>query len=148
MSLNAKQQLFVAAYLVHKNATKAAIDAGYSEKTARTVGPRMLQNVAIQQAVQEKVQSLTEKLGIGPEYILSSLKEVAERCKQAVQVMEFDHESKQMVPTGEWKFEHHGANKALELLGKYQKMWTDNFEFTEKPGIASAVSRFKTNGKK
>ena len=146
MALNAKQQLFVASYLMHKNATKAAIDAGYSEKTARTIGPRLLQNVAIKEAVQEKVQTLTEKLGIGPEYILNSLKNVAERCQQAVPVLEWDAESKSMRETGEWKFDAPGASKALELLGKYQKLWTDKVEISEDPSIAAAISRFKTNG--
>ena len=146
MGLNAKQQLFVSSYLVHKNATKAAIEAGYSERSAGNQADRMMKNDEIKAALAEKVQSLTEKLGIGPEYILSSLKNVAERCQQAVQVMEFDHESKQMVPTGEWKFEHQGAIKALELLGKFQKLWTDSIEISEKPGVAARLAKFKKHG--
>lgn len=38
MSLNAKQRLFVAEYLLDGNATRAAIAAGYSERTAYSIG--------------------------------------------------------------------------------------------------------------
>jgi len=146
MALNARQQIFVSAYLAHKNATRAAIEAGYSEKTAHSQGPRLLENVEIKAALAQKVQTLTDKLDIGPEYILRSLREVAERCKQAIPVMEFDHETKTMKETGEWKFEHQGANKALELLGKYQKLWTDKIEIDDQSSLAEKVGRFKKHG--
>lgn len=38
MALNAKQGRFVEEYLIDLNATQAAIRAGYSKKTARSVG--------------------------------------------------------------------------------------------------------------
>ena len=50
--LTAKQQRFVDAY--DGNATKAAIAAGYSEKTAYSAGQRMLKNVEILTAIQER----------------------------------------------------------------------------------------------
>lgn len=40
--LTPKQQLFIDSYLVHFNATKAAIQAGYSEKTAYSIGSELL----------------------------------------------------------------------------------------------------------
>lgn len=147
MALNARQQLFVAHYLIHKNATEAAKAAGYSEKSAQGHGSRLLSNAMIKEAVGEKIQTLTEKLGIGPDYILGRLKETAERCLQKQPVMEYDPISKEMVATGEWKFEHAGANKALELLGKYQKLFTDNIEFADKSDIGSKLARFKKHGK-
>lgn len=50
--LTAKQQRFVDAY--DGNATKAAIAAGYSEKTAYSAGQRLLKNVGIRTAIQER----------------------------------------------------------------------------------------------
>lgn len=53
MPLTPKQAAFVAAYVAEPNATKAAITAGYSAHTADVQGPRLLGNVAIQQALKE-----------------------------------------------------------------------------------------------
>ena len=51
--LTGKRQRFVTAYVRSFNATQAAIEAGYSEKTAYSQGARLLKNVEILQAVQE-----------------------------------------------------------------------------------------------
>ena len=47
-----RQKRFVEAYT--GNATKAAIAAGYSEKTAYSQGERLLRNVEISSAIQER----------------------------------------------------------------------------------------------
>ena len=47
-----KQKRFIEAYT--GNATKAAIAAGYSEKTAYSQGERLLRNVEISSAIQER----------------------------------------------------------------------------------------------
>jgi hypothetical protein len=47
MALNAKQKMFVQAYLLCKNATKAAIEAGYAKSGAGTEGHRLLKNAEI-----------------------------------------------------------------------------------------------------
>lgn len=46
-----KQQLFVREYLIDFNATRAAIKAGYSKRTAYSIGQRLLKNVEIKQAL-------------------------------------------------------------------------------------------------
>ncbi len=48
MTLSNKQVRFVAAYLLNWNATSAAISAGYSPRTARQQGSRLLSNADIQ----------------------------------------------------------------------------------------------------
>jgi phage terminase small subunit len=55
-SLARKQQIFVAEYLTDLNATRAAIAAGYSEKTADQQGSRMLKNVKVAAVIAEKTQ--------------------------------------------------------------------------------------------
>lgn len=143
MALNARQRIFVTQYLKHKNATRAAKEAGYSEDSAHVIGPRLLDNVSVKEELTKGVQSITDALGIGPEYILGSLRTVADRCMQGEKVMEFDPVAKEMVETGEWKFEHNGANKALELLGKYQKLFTDKFELEDSSSLAEKLKKFK-----
>jgi phage terminase small subunit len=55
MALSAKQQLFIDHYLISYNATEAALRAGYSEKTAYSQGARLLKNVEISTAIDERL---------------------------------------------------------------------------------------------
>ena len=48
-----KQAKFIAEYSKDFNATQAAIRAGYSAKTAYSIGQRLLKNVEVQQAMNE-----------------------------------------------------------------------------------------------
>lgn len=57
MSLNERQKAFCEHYASCLNATKAAEKAGYSKKTARSIGQRLLTNVDIQ----KYIASLTER---------------------------------------------------------------------------------------
>lgn len=54
--LNAKRRRFVCEYLVDQNATRAAIRAGYSRKTARAIGSRLLTKVDIQRAIAVRLE--------------------------------------------------------------------------------------------
>ena len=49
--LTAKQQVFVMEYMNDFNATRAAQAAGYSQRTAYSIGQRLLKNVEISQAI-------------------------------------------------------------------------------------------------
>jgi phage terminase small subunit len=54
--LTPQQRRFVVEYLKDFNATRAAIAAGYSEKTATSQGSRLLRNVNISHAIGESLQ--------------------------------------------------------------------------------------------
>lgn len=56
--LNPRQQAFIAEYLQSWNATSAAIQAGYSEKTARQQASRLLSNVNISKEIEQRVAVL------------------------------------------------------------------------------------------
>ncbi|MBX0319764.1 terminase small subunit [Shouchella clausii] len=60
--LNQKQELFVQEYLQCFNATKAAIAAGYSEKTARSQGQRLLTNVDVKKKINDEMARLRERM--------------------------------------------------------------------------------------
>jgi phage terminase small subunit len=53
VALNEKQKAFAEHYAACFNAAEAARKAGYSEKTARAIGQRLLTNVDIQKYLQE-----------------------------------------------------------------------------------------------
>lgn len=56
--LNDRQRLFVDAYLVNKNKTKAALQAGYSVESARSIGHENLTKPDIRAAVDERMSTL------------------------------------------------------------------------------------------
>ena len=65
-----KQAAFVQQYLVDKNATQAAIRAGYSAKTASSAGERLLRNVEVCTAIDRAMADLAKRLGITAERVL------------------------------------------------------------------------------
>jgi len=70
--LNPKQERFVQEYLGNAkgNATQAAINAGYSSKTAQEQSSRLLTNEAVQFAIKERQKALREKANITQERIV------------------------------------------------------------------------------
>lgn len=75
--LTPKQQRFVEEYLVDLNAAAAARRAGYSEKTARQIGERLLTNVDIQEEVQALMQARQQRTEITADRVLRELAAVA-----------------------------------------------------------------------
>ncbi len=49
--MNRRQELFCKWYIATQNATKSAIEAGYSAKSAYSAGHRLLKNVEIQKFI-------------------------------------------------------------------------------------------------
>lgn len=76
--LNDKQQAFIAAYLLDPNATQAAIKAGYSTKTAKQQGQRLLTNVDVQRALSCARAERGERTKIDADWMLLRLADEAE----------------------------------------------------------------------
>jgi phage terminase small subunit len=108
VKLTAKQSLFIDEYMVDKNATAAAVRAGYSKRSANNIGPANLLNPIIKGEIDKRLMKMSQDAGITAEYVLNGFKTIAERC------MSDDN------------FDPSGANKSLEMLGKYLKLFTDN----------------------
>ncbi len=73
MSLTPKQQLFVAEYLVNLNATQAAVRAGYSKKTAYSVGHENLKKPEVAAAIQEAMEARSERTGVTQDQVIEGL---------------------------------------------------------------------------
>lgn len=63
-SMNDKQRAFVREYLIDRNATQAAIRAGYSEKTAYSIGQRLLKNVEVAAATKLGEEEHAERCAV------------------------------------------------------------------------------------
>lgn len=138
--LNPKQERFCQEYVIDLNATQAAIRAGYSPKTAGEQASRLLTNVSVEAKVAELKWAQSKRLEISADYVLQTIRDTIERCRQAEQVMEFNRDSKAMEATGEWKFEHAGVLKGCELLGKHLKLFTDKHEHSGPNGKPIEIS--------
>jgi phage terminase small subunit len=124
MGLTAKQQRFVAEYLVDLCATQAAVRAGYSEKTAYAIGHENLSKPDIAAAIAEAQAARAKRTELSQEWVTNNLREVAERCLQHQPVVRGGEE------TGEFTFNAVGATRALELLGRHLGMFKDRIEHT------------------
>lgn len=74
--LTAKQQKFVDSYVESGNAAKAALDAGYSKRTARTIGQQNLTKLDIKRAISERLKKLEDDKIAKADEVLRYLTEV------------------------------------------------------------------------
>ena len=75
--LTNKQARFVIEYQVDQNATQAAIRAGYSAKNADKLGPRLVGNSRVAEAIEREVKVRLVQVGVYAEKVLSELAKVA-----------------------------------------------------------------------
>lgn len=104
-----KQVRFVEEYLVDLNATQAAVRAGYSQKTARSVGSENLTKPDIAQAIATAQAKRSERVGITADLILQGLWENVGLARKAEDFT--------------------ASNKALELCQKHVGV-TDKIEYS------------------
>lgn len=72
-----KQRRFVEEYLVDLNATQAAKRAGYSARSARVTGYRLLQNSAVAAAVAKAQDKRTARTQVSADRVVTELAKVA-----------------------------------------------------------------------
>lgn len=132
--LTDKQELFCQEYLIDLNATKAAIRAGYSEASAYSIGSENLRKPELRARVAQLMDERNKRTLVHQDFVIDNLVEVSQRCLQKRPVMVFDPVDKEMVQKKDsegrdvWEFDSSGANRALELLGKHLKMFTDKVD--------------------
>lgn len=74
--LNQKQAQFVREYIIDLNATQAAIRAGYSKKTAYSIGQRLLKHVEVQNELQNAMSRRAKKNEITADMVLQELAKI------------------------------------------------------------------------
>lgn len=165
--LSPKSALFVKHYRIDRNATKAAIAAGYSEKTAAQTGYKLLRKAQIKREIECLDAELAKELDLSAEWVLRRLmrranfdvrkfyhddgrlkevKELDEETAFALQGIEveklYEHFSKgQAKATGTLtKVKFADRDRALELLGRHLKLFVDKIEVT---GAEALVARLQ-----
>ena len=97
-----RRELFIEEYLRTLNATQSAIKAGYSERSARTTGHRLLKDADIKAEIDKAMSQRHEQCMVDVEFILQGLKDIALDTNAPVK----------------------DRVKAYDLLGRYKTMWT------------------------
>jgi phage terminase small subunit len=75
--LNPRESAFVLEYCKDKNATQAAIRAGYSKRSANSKGPQLCAKVSIRQAIDEQLHAQETRTLITADRILTELYRIA-----------------------------------------------------------------------
>ena len=104
-----KQKSFVTEFLRDKNGTQAAIRAGYSKKTARSIANELLTKPDIAQAVTDAQAKAAERAGIDAAWVLKE--------QQAL------HEAQKAT-------EPEVARKCLRDIGEHLGMYVERVEST------------------
>lgn len=122
MALTAMRERFVDEYLVDLNATQAAIRAGYSPKTAYSMGQRLLKDVEVQAAIQEARARREKRTEITQDRVVQEIADNAFRPASDAQDSDFKHASK---------------TKYLDMLCKHLGVYDKSMqvEITDRSGV-------------
>ena len=80
-SLSPKQQHFVDAYSLDRNASRAARAAGYSKVSAKVIASRLLTKVNILDALADKEKLMQRDLDMTRDRVINELREAVEAAK-------------------------------------------------------------------
>lgn len=140
-----KQQRFVEEYLIDLNATQAAIRAGYSAKTAYSIGEENLNKPDIASAIEERRAALSAKAEVTQERIVAEFAKMAfydpasiagQRMSGPADIAALPEEVRRAIvgwgwdKAGNFTLKLADKNAALTNLGRHLGMFTDKVEQT------------------
>jgi phage terminase small subunit len=155
MALTPKKRMFAQEYLLDLNATQAAVRAGYSERTAKSQGQRLLTDVDIQNLIQGSMQRRSERVEVTAERVLSEIAKVAfsdvrkifDDSGALIRISELDDDAAACIAGCEIVTVNRGEGevdyiakikmadklKALELAGKHLGLFRDGSTVEDTP---------------
>lgn len=120
-----KQMRFCDEYLIDLNATQAAIRAGYSEKTAYSIGVENLKKPEIKKYIADRMAEKDAALIADQDEVLRYLTSVMRGESQSSVLARTDTGSEEVIEKAPDEKER---LKAAELLGKRYGLYTDKIE--------------------
>lgn len=132
VAMNARQKRFCDEYLIDCNATQAAIRAGYSPKTAKVTGAKMLTNANLKAYIDEQLERIHNEKTADAQEVLEYL--------TAVMRGQHTEQTLQLIGDGVQKIADIDVSakerlKAAELIGKRYGMFKDNVGIDFEPVV-------------
>lgn len=134
--LSPQRRRFVEEYVIDYKGNKAAIRAGFAKKSARSQASRLLTRDDIQAAIAEKSKKISLKLELTAERVLQEIARVAFADKRKLFTKkrlkspdEWDDDTAAAVAAVDFenkKIRMHPKNEALNLAGRYLKLFKDD----------------------
>jgi len=150
-----KRERFCEEYLIDLNQTQAAIRAGYSPKTAKSIAHELMQVPSIRSRIDTALAERSKRTGINADRVLRELARMA--FVNAKDVIDLDSATiksgavkddtaaimsvkVKTFPTSDGEGVEREIRiadklKALELLGRHLSMFTDNLNLTGEVGV-------------
>jgi phage terminase small subunit len=172
--LTPQQELFCHEYIKDRNGTQAAIRAAYSPETAQEQASRLLSNVMIKARINGLIKEQLDNIKIDVAFVLRQLLNSAtidisdayDECGELKPISEMPEPLRRAIVSIETEelFEGQGKNRehigtaktikiqdrlrALELLGKHLKMFTDVHEIPGLEGLAEQIKAARKRASK
>ena len=122
-----KQRRFADNIISGENGTQSAIKAGYAKASAHTTSSRLLKNEKVQAYIQAAMDKASEQTGINAQYVLTTIQETMEQCKQPIDSGHLDSQGQPvMVPV-----DVPGVLRASEQLGRSLALFTDKMQHSK-----------------
>lgn len=125
VKMTLKQKRFCDEYIITGNATRSAINAGYSEKTAKVIGDENLTKPYLRDYIDERIQQIES----------DKIAEASEVLKYLTSIMRGGEKEQTLRGVGEGvqtiddiEVSAKDRIKAAELLGKRYRLFTDKVE--------------------
>lgn len=142
MAMTAKMKLFCDEYLISLNATQAAIKAGYSEKTAYSIGQENLKKPEIKNYIEQRMAEKEAALIADQDEVLKYLTNVLRGQSQSeVIVVEGCGDGCSEARTMQKAPDEKERLKAAELLGKRYGLYTDKVEADVETELTITIKR-------
>lgn len=162
-----RYERFAREYVIDLNATRAAIAAGYSEDSAAPQASALLTNPKVKTLVAQLTAARLSKLDVTGDRIIeelakigfSDIRKIFTPEGQLKDVCDIDDETASAIAAIEYEklFQHFGKGqaehignvakikladklRALELLGKYRKLFTEKVEVTGDDALIAALA--------
>lgn len=130
--LTAKQQRFCDEYLIDLNATQAAIRAGYSKKTAYSIGQENLKKPEINAHIEKRMAEKEEALIAKQDEVLQYLTSVMRGESKSSVLARDDMGAEYIIQKPPDEKER---LKAAELMGKRYSLFKDNVQLDVTPVV-------------